>query len=177
VTNFASITQQEIIRLLDSYDALVVRDLLIKEYGYVPLEGSGLSENGAYFIHPFDWLKSDIDSGKLCWPAMKNEGLQFIGLNGPNDIRFYDGLLKGKPCELKFVSPSTNPLTEKTLLSNLKKNALRANSQGAEVVITVISNIVKYDDFDWDLIHDRIQGTIETQYSNLKKIIILFENE
>lgn len=177
MADFASITQQEIIRLLDSNDAIAVYDLLLKEYCYFPLDGSGPIENGAFFIHPKDWPKSDIDSGTLCWPAMEKAGLQFIGLNAPNANRFYDGLLDGKPCELKFVSPTTNPLTEKTLLSNLKKNTLRANSQGAEVVITVISKIVKYDDFDWDLIHDRIQGTIETQYSNLKKIIILFENE
>jgi hypothetical protein len=90
VTNFASITQQEIIRLIASHAPLVVHYLLIKEYGYVLLEDSELSENGAYFIHPIDWPKPDISSAKLCWPAMVKQGLQFIGINGPNDIKYYD---------------------------------------------------------------------------------------
>ncbi len=170
MTNFASITQQEIIRLLDSYDALVVRDLLIQEYGYVPLEGSGFSENGAYFIHPIDWPKPDISSAKLCWPAMEKQGLQFIGLNGPNDIKYYDGLLDGKPCELKFYKPEI-VLSEEKLVKKIKSKMSEANSQGAYTVIVVI-DLEDYK-YDWTKIQSRIDGTISTNFSKLKKCILL----
>ena len=108
MTNFASLTQQEIIRLLDSYDALVVRNLLIKEYGYVPLEGSGLSENGAYFIHPIDWPRSDEESAIGCWPVLNIHGYQFIGINPITAFdhkysKSYDGFFEAKPAEIKLV--------------------------------------------------------------------------
>ena len=170
MTSFSPITQQEIIRLLDSYDALAVRVLLIKEYSYVSLEGSGLSENGAYFIHPIDWPKPDISSAKLCWPAMEKQALQFIGLNGPNDIKFYDGLLDGKPCELKFYKPEIE-LSEEKLVKKIKSKMSEANSQGANTVIVVL-DLEDYK-YDWTKIQSRIDGTISTNFSKLKKCILL----
>jgi hypothetical protein len=175
VTNFASITQQEIIRLIASHAPLVVHDLLIKEYSYVSLEGSGLSEIGAYFIHPIDWPKPDISSAKLCWPAMEKQGLQFIGLNGPSDIKFYDGLLDGKPCELKFIKPKAEIKTQDKLVTNIKEHLLKANRQGAEIAIVVVSNVVSPEKFNWDQIQSRIDGSISKQYHTLKRGIILTE--
>lgn len=176
MTSFSSVTQQEIIRLIKSHDPLLVHDMLKKEYGYVSLEGTGISENGAYFIHPEDWLKSDIDSGKLCWPAMKKEGLQFIGLNAPKDVKFFDGLLYGLPCELKFIEPIIRPVTEDKILLSIKKHTLKANKQGAVIAVIVISKNIDFESFSWREIQNRIDGTIKSQYHTLKKVIIISEN-
>lgn len=175
MTSFSSITQQAIKALVETNDALVVHELLLKEYGYVSLEGTAIAENGAYFIHPVDWPKPDISSAKLCWPAMEKQGLQFIGLNGPNDIKFYDGLLDGKPCELKFIQPKAQIKTQDKLLTNIKEHLLKANRQGAEIAIVVISKVVSPEKFNWDQIQSRIDGSISKQYHTLKRGIILTE--
>jgi len=167
---------QEFIELIKSTDSLSLYNLLIEEYNYVNLEGSNLSNNGAYFIHPFDWLKSDIISAKLCWPAMEKAGLQFIGLQAVGDIKFFDGLLHGLPCELKFVQPEIFPLTEAKLLHSIKKHTLKANKQGAEIALIVISKNVDYESFNWEEIQNRVDGTINSQYRTLKKAIIISEN-
>ena len=108
MNSFSPITQQEIIRLLDSSDALAVHDLLVKEYDYVPLEGSEISENGAYFIHPIDWPRSDEESALGCWPILNIHGYQFIGINPTTAFdhkysKSYDGFFEAKPAEIKLV--------------------------------------------------------------------------
>jgi len=175
VTTYSFTTNQAIKTLVESNDALVVHELLLEEYGYVSLEGTGISDNGAYFIHPVDWLRSDIESGKQCWPAMKKEGLQFIGLNGPTDVKFYDGLLEGKPCELKFIHPRVEIKTQDKLITNIKEHLLKANRQGAEIAIIVVSKVVNHDKFNWIQINSRIVGSISKQYHTLKKALILTE--
>jgi len=152
-----------------------MHDLLIKEFGYMSLEGTGLSENGAYFIHPKDWPKSDIVSGKQCWPAMELAGMQFIGINGPKEIKFYDGLINGKPCELKFIQPKAEIKTQDKLVTNIKEHLLKANRQGAEIAIVVISKVVNPEKFNWDQIQSRIDGSISKQYHTLKRAILLFD--
>lgn len=170
MTTYSFTTNQAIKALVETNDALVVHELLLKEYGYVSLEGTSIADNGAYFIHPVDWPKPDISSAKLCWPAMEKAGLQFIGLNGPNDIKFYDGLLDGLACELKYYKPELVLSAEK-LVKKIKSKLSEANSQGANTVIVVL-DLLEYE-YEWAKIQSRVDGTISTNFSKVKKCILL----
>lgn len=131
---------QDLKKLADIYDAPTLLKLLFDNYGYVYLEGTTLSENGAYLIHPANWPKSDIESAKKCWPAMQRARLQFVGVNAPKSVmghtpKHFDGILNGMACELKFMNSNT---------INFKKNVINkvdeASGQSAEFLLIVLAD-------------------------------------
>jgi hypothetical protein len=166
---------QEIMDLFKSAEgeALGLLRLLINEYNYVYLEGTNISENGAYLIHPANWPKSDIESAKKCWPAMESAGLQFVGLQEPTQvikgqtISHCDGLLDGKNCDLKFLeSNSANPY--ESISAKMKK----ASKQGAEVVVIAVGK--SYSNEELERLNARINGKIASlKYTMLKKVILI----
>jgi hypothetical protein len=137
---------QDLMKLASIYDALTLLKLLLDNYGYVYLEGTNLSENGAFIIHPANWPKSDIESAKKCWPAMERADLQFVGVNAPESVnghtpKHFDGILNGMACELKFMNSNT---------VNFKKNVINkvddASGQGAELLVIVLDEELKISD-------------------------------
>lgn len=172
---------QDLMKLASVYDAFTLLKLLFNDYGYVYLEGTTISDNGAYLIHPANWPKSDIESAKKCWPAMERAGLQFIGVNAPESInghtpKHFDGLINGKACELKFIEPKSEILSQEKLVANIKDHLLKANKQGAEIAVIIISKTINTNSINWEVMEARIEGTIKKQYQTLKKAIILPEN-
>jgi hypothetical protein len=160
-------------KLTGVYDSVTLLKVLFDNYGYVYLEGTSLSENGAYLIHPLNWPKSDIESAKKCWPAMERAGLQFVGLPEPiqitkgQTVSYYDGLLNGKKCDLKFLeSKSSNPY--ESISAKMKK----ASKQGAEIVIIVIDN--SFTDSELKSLRGRVKGKMDNlNYTNLKEVILI----
>ncbi len=148
-------------------------ELLFKEYDYNFLEGTTLENNNAFIIHPSDWSKSDIESAKKCWPAMKNAGLQFIGVSVPlplvkgQTVSHYDGFLNDKKCDLKFLERGSNNPYE-SISAKMKK----ASKQGAEIVVIAIDN--SYSDILLKSLSGRIKGKMQSmEYTNLKEVIII----
>lgn len=164
---------QDLMKLASVYDAFTLLKLLFNDYGYVYLEGTTISDNGAYLIHPANWPKSDIESAKKCWPAMERAGLQFIGLPEPiqitkgQTVSYYDGLLNGKKCDLKFLeSKSSNPY--ESISAKMKK----ASKQGAEIVVIVID--ISFTNNELKSLRGRLKGKMDTlKYSNLKEVILI----
>ena len=166
---------QEVCNLFKNADgnALTLLHLLVEEYNYVHLEGTTLSVNGAYIIYPTHWPKSDVESAKKCWPAMERAGLQFVGLPEPiqitkgQTVSYYDGLLNGKKCDLKFLeSKSSNPY--ESISAKMKK----ASKQGAEIVIIVIDN--SFTDSELKSLRGRVKGKMDNlSYTNLKEVILI----
>jgi hypothetical protein len=178
VTSFSLITQQEIIRLIESHAPLVVHDLLKKEYGYVPLEGTGLSENGAYFIHPVDWPRSDEESALGCWPVLNIHGYQFIGINPSTAFdhkysKSYDGFFKAKPAEIKLVDRNA-----KNFFRSVNRKVEEAVDQNA------VSVLICFDishELSEDEIHDlsiRISGKLKkmNRTGEIETVHILTKN-
>lgn len=174
-------SEVDFLKLYHRFTALELRDFLISEFGFVDLESSTLSVNGAYLIHPANWPKSDIENAKKCWPAMERVGLQFVGVNAPESINGYtpkhfDGYLDGLACELKFIEPKSEILSQEKLVANIKDHLLKANKQGAEIAVIIISKTTNTNSINWEIMEARIEGTIKKQYKTLKKAILLPEN-
>ncbi len=142
------------------------------------MEGTSLSENGAFIIHPANWPKSDIESAKKCWPAMERADLQFVGVNAPESVnghtpKHFDGILNGMACELKFIEPKSQKISQDKLLGHIKDHVLKANKQGAEIAVIIISKHISHENMDWKVFDTRIAGVVKKQYQTLKKAIIL----
>jgi hypothetical protein len=180
-SNVPFIGAQDLMKLTGVYDSVSLLKVLFDNYGYVYLEGTGISENGAFLIHPANWPKSDIESAKKCWPAMKRAGLQFVGVNAPESInghtpKHFDGILNGMACELKFVEPKSQKISQDKLLGHIKDHLLKANKQGAEIAVIIISKTIITESMNWKILDARIVGVIKKQYQTLQNAIILPEN-
>lgn len=125
--------EQVNLKLAGSVDAIALQKYLVEDLGYRHIEGDQPDDNGAYLVYPKDWSKSDLDSAKRCWPAMKKEGLQFIGIN-PADktIAHPDGLMNGMTTELKNIRSGSNVQRQ---LSQCLTSAVKKDSHAVVIVI------------------------------------------
>lgn len=173
--NLSACDPQKIMKQLGGYEAKALHNFLLDECDYQYLEGTKLSENGAFLIHPKEWSKADIDSAKKCYSAMEKAGLQFIGLQEPKQVngislKSYDGMLEGKACELKSIERNSS-----NLYNRIQKHMEKANKQGAEILVIVIADFDKYDVKEIEIIKQRIQGKLsdKKQLSILKEVKLL----
>lgn len=177
--NLSACDPQKIMKQLGGYEAKALHNFLLDECDYQYLEGTKLSKNGAFLIHPKNWLKSDIVSAKQCWPAMEKSGLQFIGIENPKGVngifeQNFDGMLNGVSSELKFVVGG-----KQDVWSTINRDIRKANAQGAENVVIALDQTYDITDDELDRIQRRALGVLKVIESenSLKTIYFLSKNK